>query len=99
MYPPSHPNTILKRVIEESGSATLVEDRPQPQPFGSAWSIYRFPTATARLVWDGRESWAFLQGERAGPCTTIHRCMSLRETVNMKLFREQVEELSMKSGL
>jgi hypothetical protein len=39
MYPPSHPNTILKRVIEESGSATLVEDRPQPQPFGSAWSI------------------------------------------------------------
>jgi len=102
-YRPTHPYTILKEAIEGSGSAILVEAGPQPQPFGSAWAIYKFPAATVRLIWEGRDCWAFLQQKQDGTWINLAPYLSrsdfattlFGETAGMKQLRKQIELLSL----
>lgn len=51
---------MLQAIVEESG-ARLSEEDLRPDHFGSYWSIYVHGENRARLVWDGKEGWGFLQ--------------------------------------
>lgn len=51
---------MLQMIVEESG-AKLSEEDLRPDHFGSYRSIYVRGENKARLVWDGKEGWGFLQ--------------------------------------
>ena len=71
MHSSTHAYPLLKRIVEFTGVATLLQEHLEPEVFGSAWAIYRLPTATIRLLWDGKDGWGLLQIDRGGTWVDI----------------------------